>query len=465
MPLTAVYAGDLSVDATATLPADLDWGMLHRARPRAPLTCKECGHGLHAKVSSAGLRFFAHDVGAGLCSLTGESLAHRLLKVELAVAIRAAGWRASLEVAGDGFRADVLATSPDGQTHVAWEAQLASITIDEVTRRTSTMSAAGVSVCWVTDRDALWLGHVPSVRVASQDVDGLDDPAKTGAGQDARQQELVILDGVAAFAPAWCSDRDSCDDGEKYGYGGRLGPCPGHGTWIRPAQLSLEALVAGVLAGTVRPVKVGGRPMLRLWRHAPGGTMWTTQTHFHAYREQEAQAAAYQLWWQDQQADATLPLRPMLGDPNRSDRDPDTEALEPNGFTSVARRRRAVLALLARQLALVPDSVSIVAHQSDGTVVVGVASPEWGMGAPLVVHDEVRAVLSPVPSRVRRRVRHRLAAVTVVVASEGERRRLRQVCVPGQEILCVPVVVRRPDAIAGSAVVDKAMRALFKPQR
>jgi len=450
MPLTAVYAGEFTVDATAALPANLDWGMLHRARPRAPLTCPECGHGLHAKVSSTGLRFFAHDVGAGLCSLTGESVAHRLLKVELAVAIRAAGWVASLEVAGQGFRTDVMATSPDGETHLAWEAQLASITLDEVTRRTLAMSLAGVNVCWVTDREAPWLGHVPSVRVGPEELEGFGDPAaKAGADQGPRRRELVVLDGAAAFPPAWCPDRDNCKDMEDYQYGERPGTCRGHGKWVRPTRLSLEALVAGVLAGTVRSVEVGERPMLRMRRRFPGETMWTTRIHFQAYRQQR------------DQTDETQPHRPSPGNPFGSGRDLDSAALAPNGVTSLARRRRAVLALLARQRALAPDSVAIVAHQAGGHVVIGAASLQWALGAPLVVNERVRAVLSPVASRVRRRVPQRLATVTVIVASEEERRQLRRVCVPGQEILCVPSVTRGDDAIVVAASLDKAMRALF----
>ncbi|SFY44908.1 hypothetical protein OH786_00140 [Streptomyces atratus] len=50
----------------------------------------------------------------------------RLLgKLEMAGAIRAAGWFAELEVAAaDGsWRADVMATSPDGERRMAWEAQ------------------------------------------------------------------------------------------------------------------------------------------------------------------------------------------------------------------------------------------------------------------------------------------------------------------------------------------------------
>lgn len=63
-------------------------------------------------------------------------MAHRLLKLQLASAIRDAGWYAELEVAGEGWRADVLATSPDGTRRMAWEAQLAQITVDELRERT-----------------------------------------------------------------------------------------------------------------------------------------------------------------------------------------------------------------------------------------------------------------------------------------------------------------------------------------
>jgi competence protein CoiA len=125
------------LDATVDpLGEGTPWEAIHRARPRAPLTCRECGHGLHAKLSPKGLRFFAHDRAAPTCSLVGETMAHRLLKLQLASAIRDAGWYAELEVAGEGWRADVLATSPDGTRRMAWEAQLAQITVDELRERT-----------------------------------------------------------------------------------------------------------------------------------------------------------------------------------------------------------------------------------------------------------------------------------------------------------------------------------------
>ena len=114
------------LDATTDpVGSALSWATVHRARPRVTLMCRECGHGLHAKVSPKGLRFFAHDAAAPRCSLAGETIAHHLLKLQLASCVRDAGWYAELEVAGDGWRADVLSSSPDGRVRMAWEAQLA----------------------------------------------------------------------------------------------------------------------------------------------------------------------------------------------------------------------------------------------------------------------------------------------------------------------------------------------------
>src|SRR4051812_13768746 len=127
MPLTAS-----SVQLDATLPdlgVDRRWEIVHRVRPRPMLSCPGCGSSLHAKVSPASrkLRYFAHDAARTDCLLNGETLAHRLLKTELASAVREAGWIAELEVSGDRWRADVLATSPNGIRRIAWEAQLAGL--------------------------------------------------------------------------------------------------------------------------------------------------------------------------------------------------------------------------------------------------------------------------------------------------------------------------------------------------
>ncbi|WP_328421744.1 competence protein CoiA family protein [Micromonospora sp. NBC_00389] len=156
----------------ATLPdlgCGLTWSAVHRIRPRVALRCPECGHGVHAKVSARGLRYFAHDPGRLTdCAWLNESLEHHLLKLELATAVRAADWHAELEVRSpDGsWRADVLASSHDGTRRIAWEAQLSPITIEDIQERTERYRAAGVGVCWVSPAaQAPWMGHVPSIRV------------------------------------------------------------------------------------------------------------------------------------------------------------------------------------------------------------------------------------------------------------------------------------------------------------
>lgn len=194
MSFTVVHPDRGRLDASLPgLGCGWQWEAVHRARPPAPLACPECGHGMHAKVSSRGLRFFAHAPGAPTCTLAEESMAHHLLKLELAQAARAAGWMAELEVSGpDGrWRADVLASTAN-RRRVALEAQLAGITAAEVRDRTMRMASYGVHSCWFSDRSRIpWLGAVPSVRLARQ-VDG-----------------LVAVEPMARFADAYWTPEPS----------------------------------------------------------------------------------------------------------------------------------------------------------------------------------------------------------------------------------------------------------------
>jgi hypothetical protein len=120
MPLVARGLGGL-IDATlADFGVGSSWQSIHRMRPRVPLACAACGGAMHAKVSPRELRFFAHDAARQECPLNGETPDHRLLKSAIAAAVRAAGWQAALEAEGPDrrWRADVLATSPDGGRRV-----------------------------------------------------------------------------------------------------------------------------------------------------------------------------------------------------------------------------------------------------------------------------------------------------------------------------------------------------------
>jgi competence protein CoiA len=68
---------------------------------------------------------------------------------------------------GDGWRADVLAVSPDGHERWAWEVQLSGLSVAAALARTEAMRASGVSVCWLTDQEqpVAWFGKVPSIRI------------------------------------------------------------------------------------------------------------------------------------------------------------------------------------------------------------------------------------------------------------------------------------------------------------
>jgi len=199
---TAVHPDLGRLDATRPdLGADLEWAAIHRVRPRIALTCPECGFGVHAKLSPKPrcLRYFAHDRGrVSECQLTNESIEHHLLKLELATAIRDAGWHAELEVrAPDGsWRADVMATSTDGTRRWAWEAQLSPITDAEIRERTRRYAEEDIEVCWVSPRGFVpWISVVAAVCVAEP----------KGAGP------WTVADGLARFdyrAGSWIAVQD-----------------------------------------------------------------------------------------------------------------------------------------------------------------------------------------------------------------------------------------------------------------
>ncbi len=175
MTFTALHPDRGVIDSTAPdLGCGWGWEQVHRIRPRVPLTCPECGHGLHAKVSPAPrrLRYFAHDPGAPRCDLAEQDLDHHLLKLEIVSAARQAGAHAQLEASGTGWRADVLAITPGGR-RVAWHVQLASITAADMRQRAGRMAAEDVAACWVAlGTGERWLAEQPAVGVHPPDGAG-----------------------------------------------------------------------------------------------------------------------------------------------------------------------------------------------------------------------------------------------------------------------------------------------------
>ena len=406
MPLTAVHVDAGVLDATRPdLGAGLAWDRLHRARPRAPLTCTGCGAGLHAKQSHRGMRFFAHDHAQSGCPLNGETVAHRLLKAALAAAIRDAGWHAELEVAGVGdtpWRADVLATSPDGCRRVAFEAQLSAITPDEIVARTANLAASDVEVCWVAERNVPWLGHVPYFTVTPQD-----------------QGDLLAEIGIWRFTEEWCAKRRDCE------YAGPMTffswnrpkpqPCLGHGRWD-PVPTPLATAVRYVCDGTIRPHALRDTSGARLagkwvalengghgqWRHIG----WTAPFYIRLAAVQDAAIEEH-------------------------------EAARAKEDKEAAARKANVLLLAARQKALRMPALGAVARQAEQATSSGECDPKWAMGIPItgLADGKILAVICPVASRVTRRIRQRLADVLIVVASDQERSRLAKQCVADQRFL------------------------------
>ncbi|WP_235736808.1 competence protein CoiA family protein [Nocardioides alcanivorans] len=362
------------------------------------------------------MRFFAHDAGAPACGSAGESVAHRLLKMELASAIRSAGWHAELEIPGHGWRADVLATCPTSGIRMAWEAQLAAATSADLDERTAAMARDGVSVCWITDKDRPFLGHVPSIRIRTDDSDN------SGPSSGQRSAEPTVIDGIGAFQSDWCDPRSACTICAQHGlYGRDEGPCSGHGSWGRPTVvLALAQFVRHVLAGTVRRHDVRTRPPQALGRHEPGNVLWTTRPHWHAEQEQ---------------LDATA-VAAGREEGRKTQREAGRE--EEQGHLA------AIAALEARQEALTPHAVELISHEARGYVGVRDRSPDWAMGIPLFVHDMPQGVIAPVASRINGSVRARLAPLTLFAASSAERDRLARVCLPGQRIEVYEVQVEVP---------------------
>ncbi|WP_328508304.1 competence protein CoiA family protein [Streptomyces mirabilis] len=219
MPFTALHPDAGRLDATQPdLGCEMGWAQVYKVRPRVPLACPGCGWAVHAKHSPQGVRFFCHDPGRdGTCELGGESWEHHMLKLELASAVRSAGWHAALEVAGgDGaWRADVMASSPDGSRHIAWEAQLSPITDRDILARTDRYAAEGIGVCWVSPGPQAppWIDVVPAVQVSAPDQHG---------------QRWRVVDGLGGFDAA-------------------------AGTWeFKPQELG--RFVRWVLSGSVTPV-------------------------------------------------------------------------------------------------------------------------------------------------------------------------------------------------------------------
>lgn len=177
MPLTAL--DDIGRLLDVTCCDDDSWTSVYKARPRAVLWCRECKSRMHAKVSSAGSRFFAHDALSPHCPSLGETPQHRELKRTVAEIVRSSGSRAVIEATPSpadhgGWRADVLGVSPTG-VRVAFEVQLAGMTVEEGRERTARYAADRISCVWLSTRQTTWMAELPSCHLVKEDGNLLAD--------------------------------------------------------------------------------------------------------------------------------------------------------------------------------------------------------------------------------------------------------------------------------------------------
>jgi len=381
MPLVARHP-ELGLLDTTRLDlgcGQVGWSDLHRVRPRQDLRCPACGGRVHAKLSPAPhrLRFFAHDTNDPSCALNGETMAHRLLKLELASAVRDAGWSAELEATGPGFRADVLAVSPDGTHRVVWEAQLASIAVDDIRRRTETITASGAGVCWVASGDTAWFGSVPSIAIT------ITSATLAGGGT------ATIQRGVARFT------------GDSW----------------RPPEtpLTLGSFVSMVCHQRIRPYQPRAACSRQL-RSSRGptthpGLVWTAP----AYVKQEQNAltrlpewiAASERSWRNLRAlhEVQDHITPLIC--QQIHQETRLPVISPHSHPPVRRKW----------------------GDCEGW-------GDWAGGVPVRIGDDIRAVVCPVPARLRKwRGRALLPGLTLYVSSEDEATAVASVCLPDQRII------------------------------
>ncbi|MFE0351822.1 competence protein CoiA family protein [Streptomyces griseoluteus] len=142
------------------------WADVHRVAG-LELACPQCRGRVFARVSSQRARHFYHQVRPETCTLANESPEHHLLKLQLANAARAAGFRSELEISSTvrNWRADVLVFDQQDRPFMALEAQLSPMTAQDASMRTERYAADGVAVCWISVQEHSWELSVPSLRV------------------------------------------------------------------------------------------------------------------------------------------------------------------------------------------------------------------------------------------------------------------------------------------------------------
>ncbi|MDQ8707568.1 competence protein CoiA [Streptomyces sp. LHD-70] len=343
---------------------------------------------MYAKTSHSGLRFFAHAPGAPTCALGLESVAHHLLKLELATAAREAGAHAELEVPGPDrtWRADVLATDPTGNWRTALEAQLAPITSADITARTEKMHTDGVTSIWFSDRPRPpWLGTVPSVR--------LERPEGT--------KNLTVAEGLVKFsARGW-----------------------------RPVPAGLPQFLTWAFAGRI----VTHTPRTPLWYPQRSlATVWTAPQYIAAEDTHLLEEERRQHEYETRRAALRAAQEKKRDEIRAKNAISRAKALEE--ATAAEQAARTAQTGRLREVAIrfrpgIDPTLAKLADEHGVTATVGwsTGDPRYAGGVPLVDENGVPvAVFDPDPGRVRGHAFRLLAGLLLIFPSQPSQRRFEK---------------------------------------
>ena len=147
MPLRAFVDGK---EVIAPMLDEAEWEALRDAGATVILPC--CGAEGYLRRSPMGTLHFAHKRGAH-CDLSGETIHHLKAKADIVIACKRAGYAALTEVAGDDWRADVLAVQGSNQVaqsavRIAFEVQWSFLRLEKAVYRQERYARDGVRGCW-----------------------------------------------------------------------------------------------------------------------------------------------------------------------------------------------------------------------------------------------------------------------------------------------------------------------------
>ncbi len=141
MPLRAFVDGK---EVIAPFLSEAEWEALRDSGAQVILPC--CGSEGYLRRSPLGTLHFAHKRGAHCDAEGGETIHHLKAKADIVVASQHAGYAALTEVAGDDWRADVLAVK--GAVRIAFEVQWSFLRLDRARYRQERYARDGVRGCW-----------------------------------------------------------------------------------------------------------------------------------------------------------------------------------------------------------------------------------------------------------------------------------------------------------------------------